>query len=68
MEFCLEIITPPQTPLPHIFLVSGLFYPFENGDINPSQDDGSSPVIFLENPFVYFGRVYQQTYVRTLSS
>ncbi|XP_077080767.1 transmembrane protease serine 9-like [Siphateles boraxobius] len=44
--------------------VSGLFYPIGNGDIkNPSQDDGSSPIVFLEKPFVYFGRVYRQTYV-----
>ncbi|XP_051770106.1 uncharacterized protein LOC127523440 [Ctenopharyngodon idella] len=44
--------------------VSGLFYPFGNGDIeNPSEDDGSSPIVFLERSFVYFGRVYRQTYV-----
>ncbi|KAK9965090.1 hypothetical protein ABG768_004199 [Culter alburnus] len=44
--------------------VSGLFYPFGNQDIeNPSADDGSSPIVFLEKRFVYFGRVYQQTYV-----
>ncbi|XP_048027529.1 uncharacterized protein LOC125255961 [Megalobrama amblycephala] len=43
---------------------TGLFYPFGNGDIeNPSEDDGSSPIVFLEKPFVYSGRVYQQTYV-----
>ncbi|XP_077062346.1 uncharacterized protein LOC143714793 [Siphateles boraxobius] len=43
---------------------SGLFYPFGNQDIvNPSEDDGSSPIAFLEKRFVYFGRVYQQTYV-----
>ncbi|XP_050979918.1 sushi, nidogen and EGF-like domain-containing protein 1 [Labeo rohita] len=41
-----------------------LFYPFGNKDIkNPSEDDGSSPVILLEKPFVYFGRVYRKTYV-----
>ncbi|KAK7123139.1 hypothetical protein R3I94_020054 [Phoxinus phoxinus] len=45
-------------------MVSGLFYPIGNGDIkNPSQDDGSSPIVFLDKPFVYFGRVYRQTYV-----
>ncbi|XDV45069.1 hypothetical protein PO909_013238, partial [Leuciscus waleckii] len=44
--------------------VSGLFYPFGNQDIeNPSEDDGSSPIVFLEKRFVYFGRVYQQTNV-----
>ncbi|XP_021335883.2 uncharacterized protein si:dkey-32n7.7 isoform X2 [Danio rerio] len=43
--------------------VSGLFYPFGNGDTeNPSQDHGHSPVVF-QKPFVYFGRVYEQTYV-----
>ncbi|XP_067225188.1 sushi, nidogen and EGF-like domain-containing protein 1 [Chanodichthys erythropterus] len=46
------------------FILSGLFYPFGNQDIeNPSAVDGSSPVVFLEKRFVYFGRVYQQTYV-----
>ncbi|KTG01463.1 hypothetical protein cypCar_00042374 [Cyprinus carpio] len=41
-----------------------LFYPFGNEDIkNPSEDDGSSPVILLEKPFVYFGRVHRKTYV-----
>ncbi|XP_067286739.1 uncharacterized protein [Pseudorasbora parva] len=44
--------------------VSGIFYPLGNQDIEtPSQDDGSSPKVFLEKRFVYFGRVYQQTYV-----
>ncbi|XP_056325914.1 uncharacterized protein si:dkey-32n7.7 [Danio aesculapii] len=43
--------------------VSGLFYPFGNGDTeNPSKDHGLSPVVF-EKSFVYFGRVYKQTYV-----
>ncbi|ROL48631.1 Serine protease 27 [Anabarilius grahami] len=43
---------------------TGLFYPFGNQDVeNPSEDDGSSPIVFLEKRFVYFGRVYQQTYV-----
>ncbi|XP_052468082.1 sushi, nidogen and EGF-like domain-containing protein 1 [Carassius gibelio] len=43
---------------------TGLFYPFGNGDIrSPSTDDGSSPEIILEKPFVYFGQVYQKTYV-----
>ncbi|XP_043118558.1 uncharacterized protein LOC122361707 isoform X2 [Puntigrus tetrazona] len=41
-----------------------LFYPFGNEDIrSPRTDDGSSPEILLEKPFVYFGRVYQKTYV-----
>ncbi|KAK2876892.1 hypothetical protein Q8A67_020988 [Cirrhinus molitorella] len=42
----------------------GLFYPFGNGDKkNPTEDDGSSAVIFMEKPFVYFGHVYEQLYV-----
>ncbi|XP_073689128.1 alpha-tectorin-like, partial [Garra rufa] len=41
-----------------------LFYPFGNVDIkNPREDDGSSQVILLEKPFVYFGRVYRKAYV-----
>ncbi|KAI2658793.1 Alpha-tectorin [Labeo rohita] len=41
-----------------------LFYPFGNTDIkNPVQDDGSSPVILLKKPYVYFGHIYQQIYV-----
>ncbi|XP_043109203.1 sushi, nidogen and EGF-like domain-containing protein 1 [Puntigrus tetrazona] len=41
-----------------------LFYPFGNEDIrSPRTDDGSSPEILLEKPFVYFGRVNQKTYV-----
>lgn len=47
------------------FIISGLFYPFGNEDIeNPSVDDGSSNLVLLEEPFVYFGHVYQQVYVR----
>ncbi|XP_059387706.1 uncharacterized protein LOC132121957 [Carassius carassius] len=51
-----------------IFLCSGedigLFYPFGDEDIeNPSEDDGSSNLVLLEEPFVYFGHVYQQVYV-----
>uniref|UniRef100_A0A8C1XWJ5 Si:dkey-32n7.7 n=1 Tax=Cyprinus carpio TaxID=7962 RepID=A0A8C1XWJ5_CYPCA len=43
---------------------SGLFYSFGDGDIrSPSTDDGSSPEILLEKPFIYFGHVYQKTHV-----
>ncbi|XP_043089103.1 testisin-like, partial [Puntigrus tetrazona] len=42
----------------------GPLYPFGNEDIeNPSVDDGSSQLILLEEPFVYFGHVYQEVYV-----
>ncbi|XP_067285179.1 sushi, nidogen and EGF-like domain-containing protein 1 [Pseudorasbora parva] len=44
----------------------GIFYPFGSaaGDIrNPADDDGSSSVIQLSSPFLFFGRTYQQIYV-----
>uniref|UniRef100_A0A673J8E4 NIDO domain-containing protein n=1 Tax=Sinocyclocheilus rhinocerous TaxID=307959 RepID=A0A673J8E4_9TELE len=43
-----------------------LFYPFGSaaGDtINAAVDDGSSPVINLLSPFLFFGRTYWQIYV-----
>ncbi|XP_059386333.1 uncharacterized protein LOC132121166 [Carassius carassius] len=43
-----------------------IFYPFGSaaGDTNnTAQDDGSSPVIQLLSPFLFFGRTYQQIYV-----
>jgi len=48
----------------------GIFYPFgsSSGDtINPALDDGSSSVIPLLSPFLFFGRTYQQIYVRILT-
>ncbi|XP_056116472.1 uncharacterized protein LOC130092597, partial [Rhinichthys klamathensis goyatoka] len=40
------------------------FLPFGDGDVvNPISDDGSSEVIYLQQPFKYFGRVYNQIYV-----
>jgi len=48
----------------------GIFYPFgsSSGDtINPALDDGSSLVIPLLSPFLFFGRTYQQIYVRILT-
>ncbi len=44
-----------------------IFYPFGSavGDkINPAADDGSSSVIQLLSPFLFFGRTYQEIYVR----
>uniref|UniRef100_A0A8C1AZY6 Si:ch73-329n5.1 n=1 Tax=Cyprinus carpio carpio TaxID=630221 RepID=A0A8C1AZY6_CYPCA len=44
----------------------GIFYPFgwAVGDtVNPVVDDGSSSVIQLSSPFLFFGRTYQQIYV-----
>ncbi|XP_026107745.1 sushi, nidogen and EGF-like domain-containing protein 1 [Carassius auratus] len=43
-----------------------IFYPFGStaGDkSNPVDDDGSSSVIQLSSPFLFFGRTYQQIYV-----
>uniref|UniRef100_A0A8C2KSS2 Si:ch73-329n5.2 n=1 Tax=Cyprinus carpio TaxID=7962 RepID=A0A8C2KSS2_CYPCA len=43
-----------------------IFYPFGSaaGDtINAAVDDGSSSVIQLLSPFLFFGRTYQQIYV-----
>ncbi|XP_042624065.1 uncharacterized protein LOC109046235 isoform X2 [Cyprinus carpio] len=52
--------TTAETTLPEIF------YPFGSaaGDtINAAVDDGSSSVIQLLSPFLFFGRTYQQIYV-----
>uniref|UniRef100_A0A8C1Y1K2 Si:dkey-32n7.7 n=1 Tax=Cyprinus carpio TaxID=7962 RepID=A0A8C1Y1K2_CYPCA len=43
----------------------GIFYPYggvEDG-ISPQSDDGSSPLIPLLQPFVYFGREYDKIFV-----
>ncbi|XP_050980944.1 uncharacterized protein LOC127174522 [Labeo rohita] len=45
---------------------AAIFYPFGSaaGDTNnPAVDDGSSSVIQLLSPFLFFGRTYQQIYV-----
>ncbi|XP_051770088.1 uncharacterized protein LOC127523435 isoform X2 [Ctenopharyngodon idella] len=48
-----------------VFRVDEIFYPY--GDVkdekNPQSDDGSSPLIPLQRPFVYFGRVYDKIFV-----
>uniref|UniRef100_A0A4W5R4F4 NIDO domain-containing protein n=1 Tax=Hucho hucho TaxID=62062 RepID=A0A4W5R4F4_9TELE len=42
----------------------GPLYPFGAGDtVSYRSDDGSSPPITLQQPFVYFGKPYQQIYV-----
>lgn len=44
--------------------VAGPFYPFGAGDTeNDRSDDGSSPVIYLLQPFIFFGQTYNQLYV-----
>ncbi len=34
--------------------------------MSPQSDDGSSPLIPLLQPFVYFGRVYDKIFVRCI--
>ncbi|XP_026078957.1 uncharacterized protein LOC113056404 [Carassius auratus] len=42
----------------------GIFYPYGYNDTkNPAEDFGSSPLIPLTQPFVYFGLIYNQIYV-----
>ncbi|KAK3508570.1 hypothetical protein QTP70_032905 [Hemibagrus guttatus] len=42
------------------------FYPYGHGDIAIAQiDDGSSSVITLQQPFIYFGHTYNQMFVNT---
>uniref|UniRef100_A0A8C8DPU4 NIDO domain-containing protein n=1 Tax=Oryzias sinensis TaxID=183150 RepID=A0A8C8DPU4_9TELE len=41
---------------------SDSFYPI-SGTASPPSDDGSSPKILLERPFVYFGKTYDNIYV-----
>ncbi|XP_035380960.1 IgGFc-binding protein-like [Electrophorus electricus] len=51
------------TPAKTIY-TSGPFYPFGDGDIvNERMDDGSSPPISLVQPFIYFGKKFNQIYV-----
>ncbi|KAM3591643.1 uncharacterized protein V6R79_005209 [Siganus canaliculatus] len=41
---------------------SGIFYPAD-GTSTPLELDGSSPLIPLQRPFVYFGKTYEQIFV-----
>ncbi|XP_050979931.1 transmembrane protease serine 7-like [Labeo rohita] len=43
----------------------GIFYPYGGVEdkMSPQSDDGSSPLIPLLQPFVYFGRVYDKIFV-----
>jgi len=54
--------------IPHVSdytTVPGTFYPFEPEDTeNDRSDDGISPVIFLQQQFIFFGLAYNQVYVR----
>ncbi|KAF5889113.1 alpha-tectorin-like isoform X11, partial [Clarias magur] len=60
-------VSPPmiQSPVSHTTTQStGLFYPFGAGDIvNAQSDDGSSSLITLLKPFLYFGTSYNYMYV-----
>ncbi|XP_051523541.1 alpha-tectorin-like [Myxocyprinus asiaticus] len=43
---------------------TGQFYPFGTGDtVNARSDDGSSSVIYLLQPFIFFGHTHNQIYV-----
>ncbi|XP_076864065.1 IgGFc-binding protein-like [Brachyhypopomus gauderio] len=43
---------------------TGPFYPFGAGDIVNSQtDDGSSPAVSILQPFIFFGKIYNQIFV-----
>ncbi|TRY83024.1 hypothetical protein DNTS_007642 [Danionella cerebrum] len=43
---------------------SGPFYPFGSNDtVTDRSDDGISPVIYFQQPFVYFGNTYNQIYI-----
>ncbi|KAM3592701.1 uncharacterized protein V6R79_023783 [Siganus canaliculatus] len=44
--------------------LSGLLYPAEGTSV-PLVIDGSSPLIPLQRPFVYFGKTYEQIFVST---
>ncbi|XP_059387418.1 LOW QUALITY PROTEIN: alpha-tectorin-like [Carassius carassius] len=45
-------------------ITTGPFYPFGTGDtVNGRSDDGSSSVIYLQQPFIFFGQTYNQIYV-----
>uniref|UniRef100_A0A8C2BNS2 NIDO domain-containing protein n=1 Tax=Cyprinus carpio TaxID=7962 RepID=A0A8C2BNS2_CYPCA len=47
-----------------LLLVLANFLPFGDGDVvNPISADGSSEAIYLQQPFKYFGRAYNQIYV-----
>ncbi|XP_059384609.1 alpha-tectorin [Carassius carassius] len=47
-----------------LFLVPTNFLASGTGDtVNPPAEDGSSDVIFLQQPFRYFGRTYNQIFV-----
>ncbi len=44
--------------MPSNFLASG-----DGEKVNPPAEDGSSDVIFLQQPFKYFGRIYNKILV-----
>ncbi|XP_047672157.1 alpha-tectorin-like isoform X20 [Tachysurus fulvidraco] len=53
-----------QSTVAHNSSQSGPFYPYGTGDIvNSRIDDGSSSLIVLQQPFIYFGSSYNQVFV-----
>uniref|UniRef100_A0A9J7XJZ9 Uncharacterized protein n=1 Tax=Cyprinus carpio carpio TaxID=630221 RepID=A0A9J7XJZ9_CYPCA len=60
--YCAEIIIANTTTSSNIS--SGPFYQFGAGDTeNDRSDDGSSPVIYLLQPFIFFGQIYNQLHI-----
>ncbi|KAI2658249.1 Alpha-tectorin [Labeo rohita] len=59
-----ESFTPPTTTTVRSINITGPFYPFGTGDtVNERSDDGSSLVIYLQQPFIFFGQTYNTIYV-----
>ncbi|XP_048026223.1 LOW QUALITY PROTEIN: alpha-tectorin-like [Megalobrama amblycephala] len=59
-----ESITPPITNTDNDVNIMSQFYPFGTEDtVNGRTDGGSSSVIYLQPPFIFFGQTYNQIYV-----
>ncbi|XP_041672056.1 alpha-tectorin-like [Cheilinus undulatus] len=56
------VVTPQTTTTMNPQVTAGPLYPI-NGTATAPALDGSSPLIPLEHPFVFFGKSYNQTYV-----
>ncbi|XP_047672189.1 alpha-tectorin-like isoform X2 [Tachysurus fulvidraco] len=58
-------VTSSPTTVAHNWSQStGPFYPYGTGDtVNARSDDGSSSLIVLQQPFIYFGSSYNQVFV-----
>ncbi|XP_057184221.1 alpha-tectorin-like [Triplophysa rosa] len=62
--YCAETTSTTETTAITTGNVTGPFYPFGTGDMeNGRDDDGSSEVIYLLQPFIFFGQTYIQIHV-----